>query len=187
MSIGSWKDLEGLRERGRIVRAVLIGMERHVRPGVTSADVNAVGAAVLRRHGARSAPVLVYGFPTEVRISVNEEIVHGIPSRRVIRDGDLVKLDVTVEKDGDMADAAITAPVGGVGEEKRHLIACARRAFLEAMRVARVGHRVRDIGPVCVLAVVGMTTPTAPPPVGTAAWSSLVSIVVVSGLVGILE
>lgn len=146
MSIEGKDDLDGLREAGRVVRAALEAMKRHVRPGVTTDELNAIGAAVLREHGARSAPMLVYGFPKDVCISVNEEIIHGIPSARVVAAGDLVKLDVTVEKGGYMADAAITVAVAPVTEERQALVACAERAFFKAMQVARAGNRVSHIG-----------------------------------------
>src|SRR5208337_4925147 len=76
----------------------------------------------------------------------NDEAVHGIPGARVLQQGDLVKLDVTVEKNGFMADAAITVPVGEVTEERQRLVACAERAFAKAMQVARAGFRVSEIG-----------------------------------------
>ncbi len=79
-------------------------------------------------------------------ISVNDEAVHGIPGPRALEDGDLVKLDVTIEKDGFMADAALTVAVGEVTEERRNLMACAERAFAKAMLVARAGFRVWEIG-----------------------------------------
>jgi methionyl aminopeptidase len=89
---------------------------------------------------------LVYGFPGANCISLNEEAVHGIPGNRQVREGDLVKLDVTIEKNGFMADAAVTVPVGSVPEESQRLIACAERAFAKAMLVARAGFRVSEIG-----------------------------------------
>lgn len=146
MSIESRTDLEGLQAAGRVVRAALQAMERHVCPGVTTMELNDIGAEVLARNGARSAPMMVYGFPAEVLISVNDEIVHGIPSGRVIRAGDLVKLDVTVEKDGYMADAAITVAVAPVPDDRQALVDCARRAFYKALQVTRAGNRVNQIG-----------------------------------------
>jgi methionyl aminopeptidase len=101
---------------------------------------------VLAANGARHAPRLDYNFPGDSCISVNDEAVHGIPGPRVVRAGDLVKLDVVAEKDGYFADAAITVPVPPVTDEKRRLAACARAAFEKAMEVARVGNRVSDIG-----------------------------------------
>jgi methionyl aminopeptidase len=101
---------------------------------------------VILEHGARPAPALVYGFPGVNLISVNNEVVHGIPGARKIREGDLVKLDVTIEKDGFMADAAVTLGVGNISEEKSRLMACAERAFHSAMKIARAGVRVSEIG-----------------------------------------
>jgi len=146
MSIESQDDLDALKRAGRIVRICIERMKKAVRPGVTTAELDRIGGAALREHGARSAPRLVYGFPADMLISVNDEAVHGIPGPRRLRDGDLVKLDVTVEKDGYMADAAITVPVGRVTEERRRLVAAARGAFEKAMEVAVAGNRVRDIG-----------------------------------------
>lgn len=146
MSIDSQEDLDGLRRAGRIVRICIERMKKAVRAGVTTAELDRIGGAALREHGARSAPRLVYDFPADMLISVNDEAVHGIPGPRRLRDGDLVKLDVTVEKDGYMADGAVTVPVGRVTEERRRMIAAARAGFERAMEVAVAGNRVRDIG-----------------------------------------
>jgi methionyl aminopeptidase len=146
MSIENYKELLALKEVGRIVRLALEAMARRVRAGLTTADVAEFGSRVMRENGARSAPAMVYGFPGDVLISLNDEAVHGIPNARPIERGDLVKLDVTFEKDGYMADAAVTVPVEPVSDEARRLAACARRAFEQAMRVARANHRVNEIG-----------------------------------------
>ncbi|HEX8359038.1 MAG TPA: type I methionyl aminopeptidase [Longimicrobium sp.] len=146
MSVDNERDWEGLRAVGKVVREVLREMRRAVKPGVTTAGLDAVAARVLAAHGARHAPRLDYNFPGDSCISINDEAVHGIPGPRVVRAGDLVKLDVVAEKDGYFADAAITVPVPPVTDEKRRLAACARAAFEKAMEVARVGNRVSDIG-----------------------------------------
>src|SRR2546425_4428526 len=146
MTVRRKEDLSGLREAGRVVRQCLLEMSDRVRAGVTTAQLDEVAAGVFRWNGARSAPVLVYGFPGQACISVNDEIVHGVPSGRVLRDGDLVKLDVTAEKDGYMADAAVTVGVGKVSPDRAALIDCAGRAFRRAMRVARAGERLSAIG-----------------------------------------
>jgi methionyl aminopeptidase len=146
MSIESPDDLKGLAEAGRIVRLALTEMAKRVAPGVTTGELDAVAARIFRTNGALSAPRLVYGFPGEVCISVNEEAVHGIPGRRELRAGDLVKLDVTVVKDGYMADAAITVAVPPASDEKMRLLACARAAFYQALKVARAGAKVNEIG-----------------------------------------
>ena len=146
MSIESPDELVALRKVGHICHLALRAMRGSVRPGVTTADLADVGAKVMRENGARSAPALVYGFPAEILISVNDEAVHGVPGKRRIAAGDLVKLDVTFEKDGYMADAATTVAVEPVSDETRRLARCAERAFDRAMRVARAGNRVSDIG-----------------------------------------
>ena len=146
MSIQDEHDLASLRAVGRIVRQVLEAMKAEVRPGVSTRDLDEVGARVMRENGARSAPRMVYQFPGANCISLNDEAVHGVPSDLKLKDGDLVKLDVTLEKDGYMADAAITVPVGSVSKQAQELIACAERAFQKAMLVARAGFRVFEIG-----------------------------------------
>ena len=146
MSITTEEELRALRAAGEAVSRVLEAMKQEVRPGVTTAELDEVGAAVMRSQGARSAPAMVYQFPGANCISINEEAVHGIPAQRQLRNGDLVKLDVTVEKDGFMADAAVTVPVGPVSDADQKLMACAEHAFQKALLVARAGFRVFDIG-----------------------------------------
>jgi methionyl aminopeptidase len=146
MSIDNPEDLTAMRSAGSVVRLMLQAMEQAVRPGITTAELDEAGAAVMRQHGARSAPSLVYDFPGTSCISVNNEAVHGIPGSRKLVEGDLVKLDVTIEKNGFMADAAVTVAVGKISEENRRLIACAEHAFQKAMLVARAGFRVSEIG-----------------------------------------
>ena len=146
MSITTPEELEHMRAAGAVVRRVIEAMRQNVRPGVTTAELDEIGDKVMRDDGAQSAPKLVYQFPGSSCISLNEEAVHGIPRERALQEGDLLKLDVTVEKDGFMADAAVTVPVGEISEEKQRLMACAERAFNKAMLVARAGFRVFEIG-----------------------------------------
>jgi methionyl aminopeptidase len=146
MSITTPQEFEGMQAAAAIVRLALDAMRQQVRPGITTAELDGVGDRVIRMNGGHPAPAMVYGFPGSNLISLNEEVVHGIPRNRAVQDGDLVKLDVTVEKDGFMADAALTVPIGSVSEKGRRLVACAERAFQQAMLVARAGFRVSDIG-----------------------------------------
>jgi methionyl aminopeptidase len=146
VSIESPDQLIALRNVGRICHLALREMAENVRAGITTAELAHVGAKVMRENGARSAPMMVYGFPGEICISLNDEAVHGIPDHRQVCPGDLVKLDVTFEKGGYMGDAAITVPVEPVSDEARRLVRCAERAFYQAMRVARARHRVNEIG-----------------------------------------
>jgi len=113
MSIQNDADRRGLEAAGAVVHRTLEALAAAVRPGVATAELDAVAAGIFAAHGARSAPALVYGFPGTVLISVNDEVVHGIPGPRRLRGGDVVKLDVTAERDGYMADAARTVVVEG--------------------------------------------------------------------------
>jgi len=121
-------------------------MAEGVHPGVTTAEIAEIGAKVLSERGAESAPPKVYGFPAPVCISVNDEAIHGIPRRRALRSGDLVKLDLTAEKSGFVADAAVTVRVGEVSETADALIRCAERAFRQGAKAAHAGNRVYEIG-----------------------------------------
>src|SRR5690349_5325350 len=146
MSIRNQHEFEKLRIIGRIVRRALDRTAAAVRPGVTTAELDAVGARVLAEHGAESAPPKVYGFPGALCISVNDEAIHGIPGSRVIQAGDLVKLDLVAVKDGFYADAAVTVPAGEISETAHRLKRCAESAFALAAKEAHAGNRVCDIG-----------------------------------------
>jgi methionyl aminopeptidase len=146
VSIKTPEELAGMRAAGRIVRKMLEAMKNSTRSGVTTGELDDIGAGVMREHGARSAPALVHGFPGVSCISVNDEIVHGIPGKRRLRNGDLLKLDVTIENDGFMADAAETVVIGAGSLIGERLIACSRRAFEHGLSAARAGNRVYEIG-----------------------------------------
>lgn len=146
MSITSSEQFEKLRACGVIVARALRTMAAEVRAGVTTGELSQVGARVLAAHGARSSPPMVYGFPGAVCISVNDEVVHGIPGDRVLEPGDLVKLDLTAEKDGFHTDSAICLEVSPGSGTAQGLTRCAQRAFHKALGAARLGQRTKDIG-----------------------------------------
>jgi len=146
MSIESAADLAGLREAGRVTTEALDALAAHAVAGVTTAELDAVARDVLLKHGARSAPAIVYGFPGAVLISVNDEIVHGVPGDRRLQGGDLVSLDVTVEKDGFFADAARSIVIGDASRVALRLIEAAERALAAGLRAARAGVKVNEIG-----------------------------------------
>ncbi|MGB7281395.1 MAG: type I methionyl aminopeptidase [Candidatus Acidiferrum sp.] len=146
MSINSPEQLEKLRACGQIVAKALRAMSAAVRPGVTTAELSEIGSRILAENGARSSPPMVYKFPGDVCISVNDEVVHGIPGHRAIQPGDLVKLDLTAEKDGYHTDSAVSIQVPPVQEKLRELAHCAERAFRQALTAARPGNRTKDIG-----------------------------------------
>jgi methionyl aminopeptidase len=146
MSIKSEADWRGLRRVAAVARETLDALEQAVRVGITTLELDRVAARIFTQHGARSAPALVYGFPGTVLISVNDEIVHGIPGSRRLESGDLVKLDVTVEKDRYVADAARTVIVDRPSDAAARLRACAIAAFDASLSVARAGNKVSEIG-----------------------------------------
>ena len=146
MSIGSRRDLKELKRVGRVVARALEEMRRAARPGMTTAALDAVGAAVLKRHGARSAPAAEYGFPGCACISVGDEVAHGVPGARVLRAGDVIKLDVTAELGGYIADAAVTVVLDGAPPAHHALAASARRALAAALAVARAGGAIAAVG-----------------------------------------
>jgi methionyl aminopeptidase len=150
MTIDGDDDLAGLRRAGRAVAEARDAMLAAVEPGATTADLDAVGRAMLRAHGARSAPQLAVGFPAATCVSVNDEAAHGIPSpARVLRAGDLVNVDVSAELDGYWADTGASAPVGpasAVAPVARRLVDATREAQRDAMGAARAGRPLRHVG-----------------------------------------
>jgi methionyl aminopeptidase len=146
MSIDGEQDLAGLRRVGRVVAETLAEARRRLCPGMTTAELDAIGEEVFARHGARSAPREEYGFPGCLCLSVNDEAVHGIPGARVLRAGDLVKVDVTAELDGYVADACESLPVGAVDRETERLRLAADAALRRGIATARAGTPLRAVG-----------------------------------------
>ncbi len=129
MSIRSESDWRGLRRAADVARETLDALEEHVCAGITTGELDCLAAGIFRKRGAQSAPALVYGFPGTVLISVNDEIVHGVPGKREIQPGDVVKLDVTVERDGYVSDAARTVIVDAAADAAMRIRECAIAAF----------------------------------------------------------
>ncbi len=146
MSIDSDADLRGLQRAGHAVAVTLAAMCSAARAGVTTGELDGLAAHTLAALGAQSAPKLVYQFPGHTCISVNDEIVHGVPGRRVLQPGDVVKLDVTAECDGYIADAATTVLLEPVDPVARRMKQCAVEALAAGLAAARSGRLVSDIG-----------------------------------------
>jgi methionyl aminopeptidase len=148
ITLKSQREIDIMARGGRILAATLDHLREQVRPGVSTKELDAVAEQFIRSHpGATPAFKGLYGFPASVCISINEEIVHGIPSpRRVLQEGDLVKLDVGVKYEGYFTDSAITVPVGRVDEESARLIDVTCRALQAGIAAARVGNHIGDIG-----------------------------------------
>ena len=146
MSIDSEVELAAMKCAGAVVAEALQTMKAAVKPGVTPAELDALCGQVYARHGAVSAPRLVYGAPVHAFISVNENVVHGLPTTEPLQPGDIVKLDVTPSVAGFIADAAITVIVPPASQGAKRLVACAEAAFWAAMKVAKAGRPLHAIG-----------------------------------------
>lgn len=146
MTIDSEQDLEKLKRAGRVVAMALRAMAEAAQAGITTAELDEIGAQVMRENGARSAPQLVYNFPGATCISINHEAAHGIPGERVLQPGDLVNLDVSAELDGYFADAAVMVPIMPIPPLKHNLVHCTQLALEKAISVARAGQPINVIG-----------------------------------------
>jgi len=136
-----------MRKAGQIVCAILDALEAKVKPGVTTGELDALAQRLIASHGARSAFKGYHGFPAVLCASVNQEVVHGIPSKkRALHEGDLLKLDFGVSYQGWFGDSARTIPVGKVSDEARQLIAVTREALARAIAVCLPGNRLGAIG-----------------------------------------
>lgn len=146
MTIETQDDVVALQRIGGIVSDVLHRMLDAAEPGMTTRELDALGARLLERHGARSAPQLTYDFPGSTCISLNEEAAHGVPGDRVIRPGDVLNVDVSAELDGYFADTGGTRVVPPTTPQKTRLCHATRTALEQAMRQARAGRPINGIG-----------------------------------------
>ena len=146
MTIATEDDVSALKRIGMIVSHVLHEMLDAAEPGMTTRELDALGARLLASRGARSAPRLTYGFPGSTCISINEEAAHGVPGDRVIRAGDLLNVDVSAERDGYFADTGGTRVMPPGSPLKTRLCHATRTALEQAMKQARAGQPINGIG-----------------------------------------
>ena len=146
MTIDGDEDLKGLRVIGKVVARCLRHMRSEIRVGMTTRELDEIGAEFLAAHGAKSAPRVTYDFPASTCISVNEEVAHGIAGDRVIEAGDLVHLDVSAEMDGYYGDAGIACPVAPVDELTQRLCRATETALNKVLREIRHGREFRVMG-----------------------------------------
>ncbi|MBI3738885.1 MAG: type I methionyl aminopeptidase [Chloroflexi bacterium] len=141
-------ELKVMREAGRINAEILATVKSMIQPGVSTADLNAAAEEVLKKHGCYS-PFKGYSqppFPASICTSVNEELVHGIPSRkRILREGDIISVDSGTVYEGFVADSAFTAGVGEISPEAKNLLEITQGALAAAIDKMRVGNRAGDI------------------------------------------
>ncbi len=148
MTIETQEDVEALRRVGRAVAIVRDEMLARAQPGMTTRELDEIGGRLLAQQGVRSAPRLVYEFPGATCISVNEEAAHGVPGDRVLKAGDVLNVDVSAERDGYFADTGGTTVIPPGSAQKTRLCHATREALSNALRAARAGRPIRDVGAV---------------------------------------
>lgn len=146
MTIEHASELESLRRAGALVASVLTAMRDAATPGMRTRELDALGADLLRKAGARSAPQLTYGFPGATCISVNRVAAHGIPDDTMLKDGDLVNVDVSAELDGFFGDTGASFVVGQASAGQQRLLDAAREARDAAVAQLRAGDKLNGIG-----------------------------------------
>ena len=145
INIRSPREIEQLRKANAIVAEVFQRLEGKVIPGVTTQELDQIAEEYIRSRGAVPAFKGYRGFPATLCTSINEEVVHGIPGQRKLKEGDLVSLDVGVIRNGYFGDAAVTLPVGEVDPEARRLIEVTERALFIGIEKTKAGNRLFDI------------------------------------------
>lgn len=146
ISIKSEKEIELMRESGRILANVLEELEGMVRPGISTLDIDKKCAEIIKGYDCIPSFLNYNGYPASVCISVNSEVVHGIPNKdRHLQDGDIVSLDCGVIYQGFHSDAARTIGVGEISKEARQLIEVTKQSFYEGIKFAKEGHHLHEI------------------------------------------
>ena len=141
----SEREIEKIRQSSRIARQIVAELTDAARPGITTQELDDIAVASMKRHEAHSATIGYRGYPRSICVSVNDEVVHGIPGRRVVSAGDIVSVDVCVHKDGYYGDCARTFPLGDADDEKTKLLEVGKRALEAAVEKAVHGNRIEDI------------------------------------------
>ena len=145
--VRSREELEKMREAGRLVGEVLTELAALVTPGITTSELDTVAEKRIAAAGATPAFKGYHGYPATICASINEEVIHGIPSgRRVLNEGDIISIDVGASLDGYFGDSALTLPVGQISESAAALLRVTEEALYKAIDEAKSGNRVSDIG-----------------------------------------
>ena len=145
IEIKTSSQLQTMREAGRVVKELLDVMRQSVQPGVTTKELDELARATLSRLGSRSAFKGYRDYPAHICTSVNEEVVHGIPSPRRLKQGDIIGVDVGAIVDGYYSDAAVTVPVGDVSSQAKELLRVTEESLFKGIEKARAGNRLSDI------------------------------------------
>ncbi len=138
-------EIEKLRRSGRMVRELLEEIREQVRPGISTMDLERFVTRRLAQRGGRAAFKGYRGYPCSLCTSVNEQVIHGIPSERLLKDGDILSVDMGVVVDGYYGDSAITIPVGAIPESSQRLLSVTEEALEQAIDKVRLGNRLGDV------------------------------------------
>ncbi|MDO6353772.1 type I methionyl aminopeptidase [Caloramator sp. CAR-1] len=141
----SKSEVDKIRRSGRIVAELLNLLEKQIRPGITTKELDKFAEEFIISHGAKPSFKGYYGYPGSLCTSINEEVVHGIPSDRILKEGDIISIDCGVFYEGFHSDAARTFAVGHISEEAKRLIDITEKSFYEGIKYARAGNRIGDI------------------------------------------
>jgi methionyl aminopeptidase len=145
ITLKSSHEIQLMRQAGKITAAARALAGAMVAPGVTTQEIDRAVQRFIKSKGAVPSFLGFHGYPASVCISVNDEVIHGIPGKRVLREGDIVSIDVGAYKDGYHGDCAGTYPCGRISEEARRLIDVTRQSFFEGLKYAREGYRLPDL------------------------------------------
>ena len=139
------KEIDLMRIAGRIVAETLLLVEKEVKPGITTAELDRIAEEFITKHGATPSFKGLYGFPATLCISVNEQVVHGIPGGYVLKEGDIISVDCGAHINGFHGDAARTFAVGNISDEAKKLIKVTEESFFKGLEFAKIGNRLTDI------------------------------------------
>lgn len=145
INIKTDKEIELMRHAGKVVGDTLAALEEVIKPGITTAEIDKIAEELIIKQGAKPSFKGYEGFPGTICASVNEEIVHGFPGKRVLKEGDIISIDCGAILEGYQGDAARTFPVGKVSEEAEKLIKVTKESFFKGVEKAVVGNRLGDI------------------------------------------
>lgn len=146
VTIKSAREIELMKEAGRILAIVHEELKQYIKPGITTMDIDRLGEKIIREHGCIPSFLNYNGYPASICVSINDEVVHGIPSdQRIINEGDIVSLDAGVIYKGYHSDAARTWAVGTVSEQAKQLIEVTRQSFYEGIKFAKQGNHLNDV------------------------------------------
>lgn len=145
INIKTDNEIELMRHAGKVVGDTLAALEEVIKPGITTAEIDKIAEELIIKQGAKPSFKGYEGFPGTICASVNEEVVHGFPGKRVLKEGDIISIDCGAILDGYQGDAARTFPVGKVSEEAEKLIKITKESFFKGVEKAVVGNRLGDI------------------------------------------